>query len=80
MATTERYKNKQGEQQTKTERHNIVAWGGLAETCGEWLHKGKQVYIEGKLQQILKFCERNVKINRVAPQREPILKTQKISN
>ena len=50
MATTERYKNKQGEQQTKTEWHNIIAWSGLAETCGKWLHKGKQVYIEGKLQ------------------------------
>lgn len=50
MATTERYKDKQGEQQTKTEWHNIVVWGGLAETCGKWLHRGKQVYIEGKLQ------------------------------
>ncbi len=50
IATTERYKNRQGEQQTKTEWHNIVVWGGLAETCGKWLHKGKQVYIEGKLQ------------------------------
>jgi len=50
MATTEKFKNKQGEQQTKTEWHNIVVWGGLAETCGKWLHKGKQVYIEGKLQ------------------------------
>jgi len=50
MATTERFKNKQGEHQTKTEWHNIVVWGGLAETCGTWLHKGKQVYIEGKLQ------------------------------
>ena len=50
IATTERYKNKQGEAQEKTEWHNIIAWGGLAETCGKWLHKGKQVYIEGKLQ------------------------------
>ena len=50
IATTERFKNKQGEQQTKTEWHNIIVWGGLAETCGKWLHKGKQVYIEGKLQ------------------------------
>ena len=37
MATTERYKNKQGEQQNKTEWHNIVVWGGLAETCGKTL-------------------------------------------
>ena len=50
MATTERFKSKSGEQQTKTEWHNIVVWGGLAETCGKWLHKGKQIYIEGKLQ------------------------------
>jgi single-strand DNA-binding protein len=50
IATTERFKNRQGEQQEKTEWHNIIAWGGLAETCGKWLHKGKQVYIEGKLQ------------------------------
>jgi len=50
IATTERFKNRQGEQQEKTEWHNIITWGGLAETCGKWLHKGKQVYIEGKLQ------------------------------
>ena len=50
IATTERFKNRQGEAQEKTEWHNIIAWGGLAETCGKWLHKGKQVYIEGKLQ------------------------------
>jgi len=50
IATTERFKNRQSEAQEKTEWHNIIAWGGLAETCGKWLHKGKQVYIEGKLQ------------------------------
>jgi len=50
MATTERFKSKSGGQQTKTEWHNIIVWGGLAETCGKWLHKGKQIYIEGKLQ------------------------------
>lgn len=50
LATTDRYKNKQGEQQEKTEWHNIVVWGSLAEICGKWLAKGKQVYIEGKIQ------------------------------
>lgn len=50
IATTEQFKNKQGEHQTKTDWHNIVVWGRLAEVCGQWLHKGKQVYIEGKLQ------------------------------
>lgn len=50
MATTERYKDKQGAQQEKTEWHNIVAWGPLADICAKYLHKGKQVYIEGKIQ------------------------------
>ncbi|NIQ10226.1 MAG: single-stranded DNA-binding protein, partial [Gammaproteobacteria bacterium] len=42
--------NKQGEQQEKTEWHNIVVWAGLAEICGKYLTKGKQVYIEGRIQ------------------------------
>ena len=50
LATTDRFKNKQGEQQDKTEWHNIVAWSGLAEICGKYLTKGKQVYIEGRIQ------------------------------
>ena len=50
IATTEKWKNKQGEQQEKTEWHRIVAFGRTAEVCGEYLKKGKQVYIEGKLQ------------------------------
>lgn len=41
---------KDGEKKEKTEWVKIVAWGKLAEICGEYLHKGKQVYIEGKLQ------------------------------
>lgn len=45
LATTEKYKD-----QEKTEWHNIQAWGRLAEICGEYLHKGSQVYIEGKIQ------------------------------
>ncbi|MBW6508576.1 MAG: single-stranded DNA-binding protein [Desulfuromonadales bacterium] len=50
LATTERYKDREGQRQEKTEWHNIVAWRQLAEICGKFLHKGKQVYIEGKIQ------------------------------
>ncbi len=50
LATSERYKDKNGEWVEKTEWHNIVAWRQLAEICGKFLHKGKQVYIEGKIQ------------------------------
>lgn len=50
MATTERYKNKDGEQVENTEWHRIVAWQRLAEICSEYLEKGSRIYIEGKLQ------------------------------
>ncbi len=50
IATTESYKDKEGSQQKKTEWHRIVAFRRLAEICGEYLKKGKQVYIEGKIQ------------------------------
>ncbi len=50
VATTERWKNKDGQQQEQTEWHRIVAWRRLAEICGEYLSKGSKVYIEGKLQ------------------------------
>jgi len=50
LATTERFKGKDGQMQEKTEWHNIVAWRQLAEICGKYLHKGKQVYIEGRIQ------------------------------
>ncbi|VAW34449.1 Single-stranded DNA-binding protein [hydrothermal vent metagenome] len=50
IATTERWKDKDGQQQEQTEWHNIVAWKRLAEICGEYLAKGSKVYIEGKLQ------------------------------
>lgn len=49
LATTNRYKNKNGEQVEHTEWHNIVAWRNLAEICGKYLHKGKQIYTEGKI-------------------------------
>lgn len=50
IATTESWNSKAGERESRTEWHRIVAWGKLAEICGEYLAKGKQVYIEGKLQ------------------------------
>lgn len=50
IATSENFKDREGNRQTKTEWHNIVVWRQLAEICGKYLHKGKQVYIEGKLQ------------------------------
>jgi len=50
VATTERFKGKDGQIQDQTEWHRVVAWSRLAEICGEYLHKGSKVYIEGKLQ------------------------------
>lgn len=50
IATSESWMDKQGQKQERTEWHRIVAWGKLAELCGEYLAKGRQVYIEGKLQ------------------------------
>ena len=50
MATTEKFKGKDGQMQDQTEWHRIVAWARLAEICGEYLHKGSKVYIEGKIQ------------------------------
>jgi single-strand DNA-binding protein len=50
IATTERFNNKSGEKEERTEWHRIVAWGKLAEICQQYLKKGKQVYIEGRLQ------------------------------
>jgi single-strand DNA-binding protein len=50
MATSENWKDKQGVKQEKTEWHNIVIYRKLAEIAGEYLKKGSQVYIEGKLQ------------------------------
>jgi single-strand DNA-binding protein len=50
LATSERFTNKAGEKETRTEWHRVVAWAKLAEICNEYLKKGKQVYIEGRLQ------------------------------
>ena len=50
VATNEKYKDKSGEWQERAEFHNIVAWAKLAEICAKYLQKGKQVYIEGRIQ------------------------------
>ncbi len=51
IATSESWVDKNsGQKNSKTEWHRIVAWNKLGEICGEYLHKGKQVYVEGKLE------------------------------
>lgn len=50
VATSRVWKNAEGQKQEAVEYHNIVAWGKLAEICGQYLNKGKKVYIEGRLQ------------------------------
>jgi single-strand DNA-binding protein len=50
MATSESWTNKSGEKEERTEWHRIVAWRGLAKICGEYLSKGKLVYVEGRLR------------------------------
>jgi len=50
LATSEKIKNKGGEWEERTEWHNVILWGRLAEIAGEYLSKGKTVYIEGRLQ------------------------------
>src|ERR1700690_2495879 len=50
IATNENWTDKQGQKQERTEWHRIVVWGKLAELCGKYLTKGRQAYIEGRLQ------------------------------
>jgi len=50
VATTETWKNPQGEKQSKTEWHNIVVWGKQAETAEKFLRKGRQILVEGRIQ------------------------------
>jgi single-strand DNA-binding protein len=50
LATDEKFTDKSGNKQERTEWHNIVAWGRLGEICGQFLKKGRLVYIEGKIQ------------------------------
>ncbi len=50
VATNRSWKGSDGTKQEASEFHNIVAWGKLAEICGQYLNKGKKVYVEGRLQ------------------------------
>ncbi|MDL1973687.1 MAG: single-stranded DNA-binding protein [Deltaproteobacteria bacterium] len=50
LATTENWNSKEGQKESRTEWHRIVVWGRLAEICGEYLSKGKSVYIEGRIR------------------------------
>ena len=50
LATSESWTDKQGQKQERTEWHLVVVWGKLAELCGKYLSKGRQAYIEGRLQ------------------------------
>jgi single-strand DNA-binding protein len=49
IATTENFNDRSGTRQERTEWHRIVAWGKLAELCGQYLKKGRQVYVEGRI-------------------------------
>jgi single-strand DNA-binding protein len=50
IATTESWKDKDGNKEERTEWHRIVVYGKLAEICNQYLSKGRQVYVEGRLQ------------------------------
>ena len=50
VATSERWTDQQGQKQERTEWHNVVVWGKQAETCGQYLSKGRQVFIEGSIR------------------------------
>lgn len=50
VATSENWVDKDGQKQERTEWHRIVVWGKLADLCGKYLTKGRQVYLEGRLQ------------------------------
>ena len=50
LATNDRWRDKEGNNQERTEWHRIVVWGKSAENCAQYLQKGRSVYIEGRLQ------------------------------
>lgn len=50
LATSENWTDRNGQKQEKTEWHKVVVWGKLAEVCNQYLAKGRQAYLEGKLQ------------------------------
>ncbi len=49
LATTERYTDRAGQQQEQTEWHNVLVWGKQADLCGQYLKRGRQVYVEGRI-------------------------------
>ena len=50
IATSEQWNDRDGKRQERTEWHNIVVWGKQAESCGQYLSKGRQVYVEGSIR------------------------------
>ena len=58
LATSEKWKNKNGEPTEKTEFHNVIMYRRLAEIAGQYLKKGSQVYLEGKIQS-RKYTDKN---------------------
>ncbi len=50
VATSDVWNDQEGQRQERTEWHNVVVWGKQAETCGQYLQKGRQVYIEGSIR------------------------------
>ena len=50
LATSENFTSRAGEKQERTEWHNIVVWGKLADLCKQYVSKGRQIYVEGRLQ------------------------------
>jgi single-strand DNA-binding protein len=50
VATTERYTDQQGKKQEQTEWHSVTLWGGLADVVDKYVHKGSQVFLEGKIR------------------------------
>jgi single-strand DNA-binding protein len=50
VATSENWQDKNGQKQERTEWHRVIVWGKLAELCGQYLAKGRQVFVEGRIQ------------------------------
>jgi single-strand DNA-binding protein len=50
IATSEVWQDQEGQRQERTEWHNVVVWGKQAETCGQYLSKGRQVFLEGSIR------------------------------
>ena len=50
VATSEVWNDREGQRQERTEWHNVVVWGKQAETCGQYLSKGRQVFLEGSIR------------------------------